>query len=102
MVIARSPGNRVSSSRRRASGASGHVDAQTLAWGVLGIARLGCTLATDRIVSKSEAGARALDAYAARWRPTILDCVAACHGNIQALPLARLENALAFHGGRHR
>jgi hypothetical protein len=47
------------------------VDAAAFAWGVLGVARIACTLATGRAVSKTEAGTWALAQYGREHRVVV-------------------------------
>ncbi|WP_191061466.1 aminoglycoside adenylyltransferase domain-containing protein [Geminicoccus harenae] len=77
-------------------GAGEPVAAGTVAWGVLGIARIDCTLRTGRIVSKSAAGSWGLEAYPACWRDVLETALAARQGRIDELPAAAAGRALDF------
>jgi hypothetical protein len=71
-------------------------DAAIIAWGVLGVARLACTLATGRIVSKTEAGRWASAEYG-REDPAIVEtALAARRGEIADVPVGEVLAALAF------
>ncbi|WP_159710646.1 aminoglycoside adenylyltransferase domain-containing protein [Geminicoccus flavidas] len=77
-------------------GADDRMAAGTVAWGVLGIARIDCTLRTGRIVSKSAAGHWGLGAYPAGWRDVLQTALAARQGWIDQLPAAAAGRALDF------
>ena len=77
-------------------GADDEVAAGTVAWGVLGIARIDCTLRTGRIVSKSAASRWGLEAYPACWRDVLETALAARQGRIDRLPAAAAGRALDF------
>jgi len=70
--------------------------AEEVAWGVLGTSRIACTLATARIVSKTEAGRWALATYPTEWHRAIQDALAVRRGEIHSLPAIRLGLALDF------
>jgi hypothetical protein len=70
--------------------------AAELAWGVLGTSRIACTLATARIVSKTEAGRWALATYSSEWHRAIQDALAVRRGEIHSLPAMRFGPALDF------
>jgi hypothetical protein len=70
--------------------------AEDLAWGVLGTSRIACTLATARIVSKTEAGRWALATYPSEWHRAIQDALAVRRGEIHSLPATRFGLALDF------
>ena len=70
--------------------------AAALAWGVLGTSRIACTLATARIVSKTEAGRWALATYPSEWHGAIQDALAVRRGEIHGLPATRFRPALDF------
>jgi len=72
------------------------VTAAVMAWGVLGVLRIGCTLATGQVVSKTQAGEWALSTYPLMWHPAILDALAARSGELLQLPVIRCQHALAF------
>jgi len=71
-------------------------DAAVLAWGVLGMLRIACTLTTGRIVSKTEAGRWALTRYPLQWHPVIQDALSARFGEVTRLPITRCHRALEF------
>ncbi len=70
--------------------------AEEVAWGVLGASRIACTLSTDQIVSKTEAGRWALATYPTEWHSAIQDALAVRRSEIHRLPPARLGLALDF------
>lgn len=72
------------------------VDTDALAWGVLGIARLGCGLATGRIVSKTGAGDWAIEAVPGPWTGVITDCLAVRAGEERAFDTGRGRLGVAF------
>lgn len=72
------------------------VSAEAYAWGVLGTARIACTLATGRIVSKSEAGRWALSAWPAAWHDVIADALAVRQDGAPGISIERFRRALAF------
>jgi hypothetical protein len=72
------------------------IDASLLAWGVLGVARIACTLATGRIVSKSEAGMWALERYRRDGRVFISDALAARRGETINVSVDHFGGALKF------
>lgn len=74
-----------------ANAATDRVDAGMVAWGVLGVARIACALATGRIVSKTEAGRWALTQDAWQHAPVLETALAARRGEIVGV---RLEEAL--------
>lgn len=45
------------------------------AWGVLGVPRLHCTIATGEIISKEAAGEYAFSEFAPMWQPLIMDAL---------------------------
>jgi Domain of unknown function (DUF4111) len=72
------------------------VDAAILEWGVLGVCRIACTLATGRIVSKAAAGRWALDTFPQAWHLILQDALLARQGAITQLPLPRAVGAVEF------
>jgi Domain of unknown function (DUF4111) len=72
-----------------------------VAWGVLGVSRLLCTLDTGDIISKSDAGRYALDAFGERWHPIVTEALR-CRPRPLALPESlddaepRRDEATAF------
>lgn len=68
-------------------------------WGVLGISRLHCTLATGRIASKTAAGEYALQAFDARWERIVRECLRIRGGKgrpLYANPFVRRGDVLDF------
>jgi hypothetical protein len=59
------------------------------AWGVLGVPRLHYTLTTGEIVTKEQAGAYALEAFDAGWRPLVQEALAFWRGGPSAPPFRR-------------
>jgi hypothetical protein len=80
--------------RLSATGSPGDIDAATVTWGALGIARLACVLSTDEIVSKTEAGLWLLDAYPERWHRVVNDCLKARRGEIATFSIEHAHAAL--------
>lgn len=76
--------------------ASNDANALALAWGVLGVCRIACTLETGRIVSKSQAGLWALTRMEPVWHPVIRDALSARTGAVTRLPLDRIGPGLAL------
>lgn len=72
------------------------VDAGTIAWGILGVARIACTLATGRVVSKSEAGQWALRHYGRRGHLFINAALAARRGEASEASVEHCLGALRF------
>lgn len=74
------------------------LDAETLQWCVLGIVRLHATVYSGQILSKSAAGAYALQAFSASYKPLIQAALnARLQGaKAQQLPLASRSDAVAF------
>ncbi|MFF2651652.1 aminoglycoside adenylyltransferase domain-containing protein [Streptomyces sp. NPDC058045] len=70
------------------------------AWGVLGVSRMHCTLATGEIVSKSAAGDYARDVFGPRWHRILDECLRIRrttdpHSRYHS-PLTRRRDALAY------
>lgn len=69
-------------------------------WGVLGISRMHCTLATGRIVSKRAAGDYARAAFYDRWHRIVDECLRIRRGDggrsRYRTPFSRRSAALAF------
>jgi hypothetical protein len=72
------------------------VDTEALSWGVLGIARLGCGLATGRIISKTGAGRWALDTLPGPWSGVVEDCLAVRRGERRSFRTDHGRLGLAF------
>lgn len=77
---------------RKAEGEACAADA--LAWGVLGIARVTCTLATGQIVSKSGGGRFALDLLPEARHPVVREALAAHRGETERVPQATIRAGL--------
>jgi hypothetical protein len=74
-------------------------DAELPVWGVLGVARLHYTLVTGEIISKSAAGAYALERFPGRWEPTVHACLrvrSEAAGQRSRLPIAQARDAVNF------
>lgn len=72
-----------------------HFSARLLAWGVLGVTRIACTLATERVVSKTEAGEWALQAAKADDISVIKTAILARQGKVTQVSVGQLRSALA-------
>ncbi|MGC9268675.1 aminoglycoside adenylyltransferase domain-containing protein [Acidiphilium sp.] len=72
------------------------IAAAPLAWGVLGMLRIACTLATGRIVSKTAAGRWALGVYPPKWRNVIEEALAVRRGEAPMLTRARAGSTIDF------
>lgn len=71
-------------------------NAEALAWGVLGVARIACALETDGVVSKRGGGGHALVAHPARWHPVIREALAAHAGAMKRVPIDTVREGLAY------
>ncbi|MEH3116756.1 MAG: DUF4111 domain-containing protein [Methylorubrum populi] len=69
-------------------------DAAALERGVLGIARILCTLATGRIVSKTEGGRRATALLPQAHHAAVEDALAARFGDVEPVPQATMRAGL--------
>ena len=69
-------------------------DAKTLEWGVLGVSRILCTLATGRIVSKREGGRFVLDRLPEAHRQAVWDALAARDGTLERVSPAEMRAGL--------
>jgi hypothetical protein len=63
------------------------------AWGVLGVPRLHCTIATGEVISKEAAGEYALNEFAPRWRPLIEEALGYWREEPEHLPLSAGQRA---------
>lgn len=79
-----------------ASAATDSVDAGIVAWGVLGVARIACALATGHIVSKTDAGRWALTECEGRDSKILETALAARRGEIRTVRVDAVLEALAF------
>jgi hypothetical protein len=79
-----------------ANAATDRVDAGMVAWGVLGVARIACALATGRIVSKAEAGRWALTECKEPYSAYLETALAARRGEIFDVSTEETLAALAF------
>ncbi len=75
---------------------AGRMQADLLDWGILGVARIACTLATGRVVSKTEAGRWILENCEDADAELILAALAARRGDIADLPIGQALAALDF------
>ncbi|GJE28907.1 nucleotidyltransferase domain-containing protein [Methylobacterium organophilum] len=71
-------------------------NAAALAWGVLGIGRCACTLATDDIVSKREGGRFGLRTAPVSWHRVLNEALAIHDGGPKRTSQASLRAALAY------
>lgn len=69
-------------------------DAGALTWGVLGLSRSACTLATGRIVSKREAGRFALETLPEARHALVQEALAAHLGDVERVPQATIRAGL--------
>ena len=68
-------------------------------WGVLGVARPHATIRTGNMISKTAAGAYALDVFPSRWSTIVLEALAGRRGSDKSSYLnifARRRDLLAF------
>ncbi|MGV7029559.1 aminoglycoside adenylyltransferase domain-containing protein [Methylobacterium symbioticum] len=79
-----------------AKAAGEDANAESLAWGVLGVARIACALETDGVVSKSGGGRHALAAHPARWHTVIREALAAHAGATQRVPIALVQEGVEY------
>jgi hypothetical protein len=75
---------------------TGPADAGAIAWGILGISRIACTLATGCVVSKSKAGSWALSEYGREGEMFIRDALAARRGEVREVSIEHCLGALKF------
>ncbi|GJD72248.1 aminoglycoside adenylyltransferase domain-containing protein [Methylobacterium goesingense] len=71
-------------------------NAEALAWGVLGVARIANALETEGIVSKDGGGRHALAAHPARWHPVLREALAAHAGAMRRVPVEVMREGLAY------
>lgn len=71
-------------------------NAEALAWGVLGVARIACALETGGVVSKEGGGRHALTVHPARWHPIIRNALAAHAGAMGRVPVETVREGLAY------
>ncbi|WP_232628156.1 aminoglycoside adenylyltransferase domain-containing protein [Methylobacterium sp. Leaf118] len=71
-------------------------NAAALAWGVLGVSRIACTLATGTIVSKREAGAFGLRTDPPSWHPVLAEALSIHRSGPERVPVTHLHAALAY------
>ncbi|MBB2960977.1 aminoglycoside adenylyltransferase domain-containing protein [Methylobacterium sp. R2-1] len=69
-------------------------DAAALEWGVLGVSRILCTLATGRIVSKREGGRFVLDHLPEAHQPAVWDALDARDGALERVSSAEMRAGL--------
>ncbi len=69
-------------------------DAKTLEWGVLGVSRIVCTLATGRIVSKREGGRFVLDHLPEAHQQAVWDALDARDGALEHVTPAEMRAGL--------
>ncbi len=89
----------VQSARRRVVNRLFSLTRQGVVWGVLGVTRLHATISTGDIISKTAAGAYALDMFPSRWSAIVRDALEARYGNDRSSYLnifTRRRDALAF------
>lgn len=89
----------IQNARRRLPRMLAPLPPDDLAWGVLGVARIHATIKTTDIISKSAAGAYAIDAFDCRWESVIHDALAYHTGNNAARcinPLRRRNATVSF------
>ncbi|BAU91985.1 DNA polymerase beta domain-containing protein [Methylorubrum populi] len=69
-------------------------DARTLEWGILGVSRILCTLATGRIVSKREGGRFVLDRLPEAHQQAVWDALDARDGTLEHVSPAEMRAGL--------
>ena len=69
-------------------------DAKTLEWGVLGVSRIVCTLATGRVVSKREGGRFVLDHLSEAHQQAVWDALDARDGALEHVTPAEMRAGL--------
>jgi hypothetical protein len=73
-----------------------NIEAAPLGWGVLGLLRVGYTIETGRIVSKTDAGRWALGRYPLKFRNVIEEALAVRRGEAPMLTRARVGITIDF------